>query len=87
MFHCVLNNTGSDGDVAQVSGSRCHWRKTEIIGSGKGSGLVAENSSTIRLESCALLGNRVHGVQLLGGLTIKFRDCRFEKNFGTCISL
>ena len=52
LLQCVLNNHGSDGNVASVSRAKCRWIGVVVQGSRQGSGLVAASHSSIYLEGC-----------------------------------
>lgn len=80
LLQCVLNNHGSDGNVASVSGAKCRWIGVIVQGSRQGSGLVAQSQSSIYLDSCDLRSNHGSGVVCAGGSQLTMTNCRVEDN-------
>ena len=80
MMHCVLDNQGSNGNVAIVSGAKCHWVGVVLKGSRHGSGLVAKSEASIYLDSCQVRFNKSSGIICSGGSHIKMINCHVENN-------
>jgi hypothetical protein len=87
LLQCVLNNHGSDGNVATVSGAKCRWIGVVVQGSRKNSGLVADRQASIYLDSCDLRSNQGSGMVCAGGSQFTMTNCHVENNgdFGVLI--
>lgn len=80
MLQCVLNNQGSDENVAVVDGAKCRWVGVVLSGSRLGSGLVLEGKASINLDSCQILSNKGSGIVCSGGSHITMTNCEVGNN-------